>query len=613
MRQMATQGWTSKHSDNTAISNGSSHGSAAGSPQHSNPADSPVSPNSNHQVSNGNGSANSNHQVSNGNGYSHDSTSTTANTTTQSDEVHHAHDQHRRPSVVVAAPPAGSSASSESTPHSSSTPSYQVMESGTLLGRVTAAAGLDGGSGQQITYIGNPEDMQGLQEMYNQGYQSAGGQTGYFATGAAPAYTASYSSEMLRQQQQQQPTTYNVLQSVGSYGTATDGRSFLTSAVPVNQQTYFQYQDVPYSGSARYYQQAQPGSAGNGYGRGILPYSFTSANGEMSWAATGSPTFTSDGSSLTPTLHSVVQRTPTMPRQMVNYEAYGIEQDPYVEGRECVNCSSLHTPLWRRDQNGHYLCNACGLYKRVNTVNRPLSKPSKRMQNTSRRSGLVCSNCSTQTTTLWRRNNDGEPVCNACGLYFKLHSVARPVAMRKDAIQTRKRKPRSQSTGKKTSSESGRNTAKSSDSDLQKPISALPYGGLPNGQNVASVITSTSGFQLPVNGHFSEIMHVNHDHQGNNGQLTQLQQQQQQQQPDHSHSSFKNEPHEDSSQQGRQQHDRTPSGHNSPGPYNNGGNQQPQPGSIADVVAHAHLTHMPHHMSQVSDLAVRLSAQGVNV
>ncbi|VDM00286.1 unnamed protein product [Schistocephalus solidus] len=26
------------------------------------------------------------------------------------------------------------------------------------------------------------------------------------------------------------------------------------------------------------------------------------------------------------------------------------------------------------------------------------------------------------TTTLWRRNNSGEPVCNACGLYFKLHS-----------------------------------------------------------------------------------------------------------------------------------------------------------------------------------------------
>ena len=45
-------------------------------------------------------------------------------------------------------------------------------------------------------------------------------------------------------------------------------------------------------------------------------------------------------------------------------------------------------------------------------------------QTTSRREGTICSNCKTSTTTLWRRNNSGEPVCNACGLYFKLHSVS---------------------------------------------------------------------------------------------------------------------------------------------------------------------------------------------
>ena len=33
----------------------------------------------------------------------------------------------------------------------------------------------------------------------------------------------------------------------------------------------------------------------------------------------------------------------------------------------------------------------------------------------------MCANCKTTQTTLWRRNSNGETVCNACGLYHKLH------------------------------------------------------------------------------------------------------------------------------------------------------------------------------------------------
>ncbi|XP_066143783.1 uncharacterized protein [Euwallacea fornicatus] len=72
----------------------------------------------------------------------------------------------------------------------------------------------------------------------------------------------------------------------------------------------------------------------------------------------------------------------------------------------------------------------------VSAGQRPSSEPNNR------RNGVSCANCKTHTTTLWRRNNQGEPVCNACGLYYKLHGVNRPTSMRKEGIQTRKRRPK---------------------------------------------------------------------------------------------------------------------------------------------------------------------------
>ncbi|KAK4516972.1 Serine/threonine-protein kinase env7 [Mucor velutinosus] len=50
-----------------------------------------------------------------------------------------------------------------------------------------------------------------------------------------------------------------------------------------------------------------------------------------------------------------------------------------------------------------------------------------------------CHNCSTRTTPLWRRDPSGNPLCNACGLFLKLHGVVRPLSLKTDVIKKRNR------------------------------------------------------------------------------------------------------------------------------------------------------------------------------
>ncbi|TPX51326.1 hypothetical protein CcCBS67573_g10033 [Chytriomyces confervae] len=54
---------------------------------------------------------------------------------------------------------------------------------------------------------------------------------------------------------------------------------------------------------------------------------------------------------------------------------------------------------------------------------------------------MICFNCRTTETTLWRRDEMQKLVCNACRLYSKLHGVPRPPSLRKEGIRRRNRVP----------------------------------------------------------------------------------------------------------------------------------------------------------------------------
>lgn len=158
------------------------------------------------------------------------------------------------------------------------------------------------------------------------------------------------------------------------------------------------------------------------------------------------------------------------------------------DNHTCANCGTTETPLWRRGPNDQVLCNACGLYIKARNIHRPITLKRSPLTkvvsvkgrmgscpgdgrcngtggsqscsrcpsfiNNSRRNGsqlkhessdqnginmVSCQNCGTVNTPLWRRDVQGHIICNACGLYNRMHKDARPADLQSAIVRRRKR------------------------------------------------------------------------------------------------------------------------------------------------------------------------------